>query len=227
MNVHTLVLDRIVGALKALEGEGVLPVGLDPGGIEVAPPRAASRGDLSSNAALVLGRAAGMKPHGIAARLAEKLRAPPDTEAAEVAGAGFLNLRFAPRFWHGVVAAILRQGSAYGRADLGGGERVNVAYVSFVPTGRLHVAHGRAAVLADAIANLLAFVGYEVTREHIAAGRGCRHDGGRDCALPGKGRPRHQGVPARQPLAGGRARVPATPRRRAQKHLHEAARGGR
>jgi arginyl-tRNA synthetase len=174
MNVHALVLGRIVGALEALVGEGALPAGLDLGGIEVAPPRIAARGDLSSNAALVLAKTARMKPREIAARLAEKLRLHPDTETVEVAGAGFLNLRFAPRFWQSVVAAILKEGSAYGRADLGRGERVNVAYVSSAVTGPLHVGHGRAAVLGDAIANLLTCVGYEVTREYDLAESGAQ-----------------------------------------------------
>ena len=99
MNVHALVHARIVSALETLQREGALPAGLDFANVEVAPPREAAHGDLASNAALVLAKAAKMKPRDIADKLAEKLRALPDLEAVEVAGAGFLNLRFAPRFW--------------------------------------------------------------------------------------------------------------------------------
>jgi arginyl-tRNA synthetase len=153
-----------------------LPAGLDLANVEVAPPREAAHGDLASNAALVLAKAAKMKPRDIADKLAQKLRRLPDLEAVEVAGAGFLNLRFAPRFWQGVVTAILREGDAFGRVDLGRGARVNVEYVSANPTGPMHVGHCRGAVFGDALANLLEFVGYGVTREYYINDAGAQVD---------------------------------------------------
>ena len=93
-----------------------------------------------------------------------------------MAGAGFLNLRFAPSFWQAVVTAILKQGAAYGRVDLGRGERVDVEYVSANPTGPMHVGHCRGAVFGDALANLLAFVGYDVTREYYINDAGAQVD---------------------------------------------------
>jgi arginyl-tRNA synthetase len=176
MNVHALVHDQIIAALEALQREGALPAGLDLGNVEVSPPRDPAHGDLASNAALVLAKAAKMKPRDIAEKLAGKLRVLPDVESVEVAGAGFLNLRFAPRFWQGVVAAILKEGGGYGRVDLGGGERVNVEYVSANPTGPMHVGHGRGAVFGDALANLLAFTGYDVTREYYINDAGAQVD---------------------------------------------------
>jgi arginyl-tRNA synthetase len=176
MNVHALVHARIVSALEALQRDGALPEGLDFANVEVSPPRDASHGDLASNAALVLARAAKMKPRDIAEKLAEKLRAQPDVETAEVAGAGFLNLRFASSFWQAVVAAILKQGAVYGRVDLGRGERIDVEYVSANPTGPMHVGHCRGAVFGDALANLLAFVGYDVTREYYINDAGAQVD---------------------------------------------------
>src|SRR5262245_8933831 len=176
MNVHALVHSQIVSALKALQREGALPAGLDFGNVEVSPPRDPAHGDLASNAALVLAKAARMKPRDIAEKLAEKLRALPDVESAEVAGAGFLNLRFLPRFWQGVVAAILKEGDAYGRVDLGRGERVNVEYVSANPTGPMHVGHGRGAVFGDALASLLEFAGYQVAREYYINDAGAQVD---------------------------------------------------
>ena len=176
MNVHALVHARIVSALEALQREGALPAGLDFANVEVSPPRDAAHGDLASNAALVLARAAKMKPRDIAEKLAEKLRAQPDVETVDVAGAGFLNLRFAPSFWQAVVTTILKNGAAYGRVDLGHGERVNVEYVSANPTGPMHVGHCRGAVFGDALASLLAFVGYDVTREYYINDAGAQVD---------------------------------------------------
>src|SRR5262245_10242643 len=176
MNVHALVHARIILALETLQSEGALPAGLDLANVEVSPPREAAHGDLASNAALVLARAAKRKPRDIAEKLAEKLRAQPDTETVEVAGAGFLNMRFAPSFWQAVVTTILKQGAAYGRVDLGRGERVNVEYVSANPTGPMHVGHTRGAAFGDALANLLAFVGYNVTREYYINDAGAQVD---------------------------------------------------
>ena len=114
-----------------------------------------------------------MKPRDIADKLAEKLKALPEIQSVEVAGAGFLNMRFAPAFWQSVVAAVLKQGAAYGRVDLGKGERINVEYVSANPTGPMHVGHCRGAVFGDALANLLRFAGHDVTARvlHQRCGR--------------------------------------------------------
>jgi arginyl-tRNA synthetase len=176
MNVYALVHARIVAALQALQGEGALPAGLDLANVEVAPPRDASHGDLACNAALVLAKAAKMKPRDIADKLAGKLQGNADITSVEVAGPGFLNMSFTPAFWQGVVAAVLKEGANYGRADLGHSERVNVEYVSANPTGPMHVGHCRGAVFGDALANLLEFVGYRVTREYYVNDAGAQVD---------------------------------------------------
>ena len=176
MNVYALVHSRILDALQALQADGALPAGLDFRNVEVAPPRDAAHGDLASNAALVLAKAAKMKPRDIAQLLADKLKADPDIERIEVAGPGFVNLGFRPAFWHGVVAAILKAGPAYGRAQAGRNEKVDVEFVSANPTGPMHVGHGRGAVFGDALANLLAFAGYDVTREYYVNDAGAQVD---------------------------------------------------
>jgi arginyl-tRNA synthetase len=176
MNVHALVHVRVVAALEALQSEGLLPQGLDFANVEVTPPRDPAHGDLASNAALVLAKQAKMKPRDIADRLAEKMRALPEVDAIEVAGAGFLNLKFNPSFWHGVVAAILAQGTEFGRIDLGQGERINVEFVSANPTGPMHVGHCRGAVFGDALVKLLQFTGYEVTPEYYINDAGAQVD---------------------------------------------------
>ena len=176
MNVHARVRARIVAALEALQAEGALPAGLDFTHVDVSPPREASHGDLAANAAMVLAKPAGMKPRDIADKLSAKLKGDPEIVSVEVAGPGFLNLRLAPAVWHGVVTAILKEGDAFGRTDLGRGEKVNVEYVSANPTGPMHVGHGRGAVFGDALANLLAFVGYDVTREYYINDAGAQVD---------------------------------------------------
>lgn len=176
MNVHALVHARIVAALQAMQSDGALPPGLDFSKVEISPPRDPAHGDLASNAALVLAKAAKMKPRDIAERLAEKLRAERDIQSIEVAGAGFLNMRFVPEFWQGVVAAVLKDGDGYGRVDLGKGERINVEYVSANPTGPMHVGHCRGAVFGDALVNLLRFTGHDVTAEYYINDAGAQVD---------------------------------------------------
>jgi arginyl-tRNA synthetase len=176
MNVYALVHSRIIAALQALQADGALPAALDFSKVEVSRPREAAHGDLATNAALVLAKAAKMKPRDIADKLAQKLEADADIEKIEVAGPGFLDLSFQPAFWHGIVTAILKAGPAYGRAEEGRAERVDVEYVSANPTGPMHVGHCRGAVFGDALANLLAFVGYDVTREYYVNDAGAQVD---------------------------------------------------
>src|SRR6185503_11110537 len=176
MNVYALVHSRILAALKALQADGALAQGLDFTNVEVAPPRDATHGDLASNAALVLAKAAKMKPRDIADKLADKLEGDADIVKIEVAGPGFLNLSLRPAFWHGVIAAILKEGPDYGRADLGRGEPAIIEFVSTNPTGPIHVGHGRGAVFGDALCNLLQFTGYQVTREYYVNDAGAQVD---------------------------------------------------
>ncbi len=176
MNVFARVEARVVAALEALKRDGALPADLAITAIEVEVPRDATHGDLSTNAALALAKAARMKPRDIAEKLKEKLQGDDDIAEATVAGPGFLNLTFTPAFWHGLVRTILKEDADYGRSDLGKGETVNVEYVSTNPTGPIHVGHGRIAVFGDALCNLLAFAGYKVTREYYVNDAGGQVD---------------------------------------------------
>ena len=93
-----------------------------------------------------------------------------------MAGPGFITLRRAPSVWQNVARQVLGQGTAFGRAILGAGQRVNVEYVSANPTGPLHVGHTRGAVFGDALASLLDFAGYDVTREYYINDGGAQVD---------------------------------------------------
>jgi arginyl-tRNA synthetase len=175
-NVFRQLRDEVVAALGRMTAAGALPAGLDLSRVGVEPPREAGRGDVSTNAAMVLAKAAGLKPTELAARLSEELARLPIVAKAEIAGPGFLNLWLKDAFWQAQLPVILRARTAYGDSDVGGGQSVNVEYVSANPTGPLHLAHARGGVFGDALALLLAKAGYKVTREYYINDAGAQVD---------------------------------------------------
>ncbi|SCM68347.1 arginine--tRNA ligase [Donghicola eburneus] len=176
MNLFTDIHAVVLAALGQMQAEGALPEGLDFANVTVEPPRDPLHGDMATNAAMVLAKAAKAKPRDIAEKLVEKLTADDRITSAEVAGPGFINLRLAPAVWQGLVAAVLNGGTKFGRSNLGAGKKVNVEYVSANPTGPLHVGHTRGAVFGDALASLLDFAGYNVTREYYINDGGAQVD---------------------------------------------------
>ncbi|UWQ17139.1 arginine--tRNA ligase [Jannaschia sp. M317] len=176
MNLFADIRALTISALDALADEGVIPAGLAQGNVAVEPPRDPAHGDMATNAAMVLAKPARMKPRDIAEALAPRLTADPRIASAEVAGPGFLNIRLAASVWQDIVGAVLTQGADFGRSDMGKGQKVNVEYVSANPTGPLHVGHTRGAVFGDALASLLAYSGYEVTREYYINDGGAQVD---------------------------------------------------
>ena len=166
MNPYRHFRDEVVRLLERMAAAGELPAGLDFGRVAVEPPRDPAHGDLSTNAAMVLAKPAGMPPRALAERLVPRLAEHAAVTAAEAAGPGFINLRLASSFWLDRLREVLRAGPAYGDSDMGRGTKVNVEYVSANPTGPLHVGHGRGAVFGDALAALLAKAGYAVTKEY-------------------------------------------------------------
>ncbi|MBT5860558.1 MAG: arginine--tRNA ligase, partial [Alphaproteobacteria bacterium] len=119
MNFFNDLQERIKVALEAMIGDGTLPGGLDLGAVAVEPPRDPEHGDVATNCALVLAKAAKMKPRDIAEPLAARLAEADDVVSADVAGPGFLNLRMTDGFWHARLAEVLTGGTEYGRSDLG------------------------------------------------------------------------------------------------------------
>jgi arginyl-tRNA synthetase len=175
-NIFALVLDKVRAANAALAADGFMPAGLEQSRIVVEPPRDAAHGDMATNAAMVLAKDAGKKPRDLAEAIAGKLRADELIEKVDVAGPGFINLTLKPAAWTGELRAILAAGADYGCGALGQGEPVNVEYVSANPTGPMHVGHCRGAVFGDALANLLAFANYKVTREYYINDAGAQVD---------------------------------------------------
>ncbi|MFN7053316.1 MAG: arginine--tRNA ligase, partial [Gemmobacter sp.] len=176
MNLFTELRKLVIAELGAMVEAGALPAGLDMTAVAVEPPRDPAHGDMATNAAMVLAKPAGQPPRAIAEALAARLAADPRVARAEVAGPGFLNLRLKPVVWQGLVKAVLQGGTDYGRSDIGGGAKVNVEFVSANPTGPMHVGHVRGAVVGDALSNLLAFAGWQVTREYYINDGGAQVD---------------------------------------------------
>jgi arginyl-tRNA synthetase len=169
-HLFTTMLARVRAAAAPLAGNA------DLSRVVVEPPRDASHGDMATNAAMVLAKDAGKKPRELADAIATALRAEPLVEKVDVAGPGFINLTLKPHVWGEELRVILDSGTEYGRSAMGAKEKVNVEYVSANPTGPMHIGHCRGAVFGDALATLLAFAGYDVTREYYINDAGAQVD---------------------------------------------------
>ncbi|MFA6154384.1 arginine--tRNA ligase [Mesorhizobium sp.] len=176
MNIFADFNARVIKAVEALDLKDSNGGSPDLSRIAVEPPRDASHGDLATNAAMVLAKPTGQNPRVLAERLAQALREDKDVAGADVAGPGFVNLRLQDEFWQAHLTALLGRGRNYGRSTVGGGRKTNVEYVSANPTGPMHVGHCRGAVVGDALANLMAFAGYDVTKEYVINDAGSQID---------------------------------------------------
>jgi arginyl-tRNA synthetase len=176
MNIFADFNARIREAVAALALAPRDGGALDTSRIAVEPPRDASHGDIATNAVMVLSKAVGENPRALAEKIAGILRADADVASVEVAGPGFINLRLADGFWHAALRTMLSAGADYGRSGIGAGRRTNVEYVSANPTGPMHVGHCRGAVVGDVLANLMAFAGYDVTKEYYINDAGAQID---------------------------------------------------
>ncbi len=165
MDVFALFSERVGEALHAqFPDEPQLDGLLER--VVVEPPRDAGHGDLSTNAAMVVAKPLGKNPREVATALATYFASDADVEGVEVAGPGFLNFRLQPGLWHKALRAVAQGGEDYGRSNVGGGEKVNIEFVSANPTGPMHVGHTRGAVYGDALSALMQFCGFDVTREY-------------------------------------------------------------
>jgi arginyl-tRNA synthetase len=170
------VLARVHAVCEALAAEGGWPARIDLSRVVVEPPRDAAHGDMATNAAMVLAKEARAKPRDLAEQIAARLRADDLIASVDVAGPGFINLTLKASAWSDALRTVLREGASYGRSAIGAAEKVNVEYVSANPTGPMHVGHCRGAVFGDALASLLAFAGYDVTREYYINDAGAQVD---------------------------------------------------
>jgi len=170
---YAALLDEVLDELVA---DGTLSAELDRKNVTVEPPRDPSHGDLATNAAMVLAKAAKTNPRTLAEAIRPKLEALPPVTSVEVAGPGFINLRLTPDAWRDELRTIIREGEEYGLSTIGGNERVNVEYVSANPTGPLHMGHCRGAVVGDSLARILEAAGFRVTKEYYVNDAGAQVD---------------------------------------------------
>jgi arginyl-tRNA synthetase len=153
-----------------------LGAGADLSRVVVEPPKDPTHGDMATNAAMVLAKEAKAKPRDLAEKIAERLRDEDVIASVDVAGPGFINLTLKAAAWTDTLRAVLREGNAFGQSAIGASEKVNVEYVSANPTGPMHVGHCRGAVFGDALASLLQFAGFAVTREYYINDAGAQVD---------------------------------------------------
>lgn len=176
MNVFHAYQHKIENILSVMTTAGELPSGLDMSRVKVEPPKEATHGDMATNAAMVLSKAAGKNPRQLGELIAEKMKKMPEIKEVSVAGPGFVNFRLVNTEWASVIRDILALGVHYGDSKMGKNEKVNVEYVSANPTGPMHAGHIRGAVIGDTLANLLKKAGFDVTREYYFNDAGTQVD---------------------------------------------------
>ncbi|MDP4219386.1 MAG: arginine--tRNA ligase [Bacteroidota bacterium] len=154
--------------LKPIFSESILAMAPEfSGAILFETPQNPDHGDLSTNIAMLLAKEFKKAPRIVANEIVGKLRKDPDIiDAVEIAGPGFINIRFSRKYFHDALGKMLSLGSAYGHSTKNTGKTVNLEWVSANPTGNLHAGHGRQVCLGAAIANLLEWTGYKVVREY-------------------------------------------------------------
>ncbi len=129
-------------------------------------PNNPEHGHFATNLPLTLASVQRRPPLEIASVIVEHIENNDNLlENAEVAAPGFINFTIRREAWHRVLSRVVAQGNAYGRSDLGRGQKVLVEFVSANPTGPLHLGHGRGAALGDTLCRILSFCGYDVIRE--------------------------------------------------------------
>jgi arginyl-tRNA synthetase len=176
MNIFNHFNQHILSVLEHLKSQGDLPENLDFSRVVVESPKDPLHGDLATNAAMVLAKAAGTNPRALADKICQQLAKIDHVIKVEVAGPGFINFSLSDDFWRQRLNDILQSPQTYGASNYGQGELVNVEFVSANPTGPLHTGHSRGAVFGDANASLLEKIGYKVVREYYINDAGGQTD---------------------------------------------------
>ena len=144
--------------------------------VRIERPKSRDHGDYATNVALALARLAGMPPRDLAALLAERLREEPGIASVEIAGPGFINVRFDSAAQGDLARIVVVAGRAWGQGTALAGRVANVEFISANPTGPIHLGHTRWAAVGDAIARVLEAAGAKVAREFYVNDRGIQMD---------------------------------------------------
>ena len=159
------IKDMVTTAIKNSVKEGLMNIEVIPE-IEIEEPKEKQHGDLAINTAMVIAKQAKMPPKKIAEIIVSKMD-PSNTfiERIEIAGPGFINFFLKDKFLEETLKLVYERGKDYGRVNIGNGKKVQVEFVSANPTGPMHMGNARGGALGDALASVLDYAGYDVTRE--------------------------------------------------------------
>ncbi len=175
MNIFNHIRNQIVQVCQEIASSENWPeIKLDA--INAEQPKNQDHGDIATNAAMILASQIKQPPRKIAELIAEKLSTSELVTDVEVAGPGFINLRLEQKIWQQQIKYICEDAQQYSKTDVGKGHKANVEFVSANPTGPLHIGHARNAVVGDALARLMDFCGYDVTREYYINDAGAQID---------------------------------------------------
>jgi len=169
--LRTTLQQAVGSALRGISAETInIPE------IQLDVPRNVDHGDFSTNIAMVLAKVVGLPPRELATLIVNRLDSDPILERADIAGPGFINLHIADAAFMRGIGQALNEGVAYGRSDLGSGQRVQIEFVSANPTGPLHVGHGRGAAFGAVLANIFKATGHDVSCEYYVNDAGRQMD---------------------------------------------------
>ena len=175
MNIYQNVEHMLMEAFNTILGPKDI-VKIDQNLINVEPPRDKGHGDVATNVAMIFSKKLSIKPRDLAIKICNELDRNDEVSAIEVAGPGFINIKLVDEVWFKSLHFILKSGKDYGSSTLGTGKKINIEYVSANPTGPLHAAHARGAVVGDALALLLKKTGHEVCKEYYINDAGSQVD---------------------------------------------------
>ncbi|MEE9199413.1 MAG: arginine--tRNA ligase [Dehalococcoidia bacterium] len=175
MTIRDKIEQMVREASQEAQARGLLPQMTLPD-VLVERPQNPEHGDYAATAPLKLARAARMKPLAIAQHLMDLLKPAEEIDTITMVPPGFINFSLKKEWLKGQVGSILAAGSSYGDLEMGGGERVQVEYVSVNPTGPLHIGHGRGAVLGSTLARVLKSAGFSVEQEYYINDAGTQMD---------------------------------------------------
>lgn len=175
MNIYQDVEHMLMEAFNKVLGPKDIGK-IDQNLISVEPPRDKEHGDVATNVAMVFAKILSIKPRDLAIKICNELDRNDYVAAVKVAGPGFINIKLVDEVWFKSLHFILKSEKDYGSSALGAGKKINIEYVSANPTGPLHAAHARGAVVGDALARLLMKTGYEVCKEYYINDAGSQVD---------------------------------------------------
>ncbi|QHZ45253.1 MULTISPECIES: arginine--tRNA ligase [Bacillus] len=165
------IVEQMKDVLKQEIKEAVIKAGLaeekDVPEVVLELPKDKAHGDYSTNMAMQLARIAKKAPRMIAEDIVSSFdKGKASIDKLDIAGPGFINFYMDNQYLTKLIPAVIEAGEAYGETNTGGGERVQVEFVSANPTGNLHLGHARGAAVGDSLCNVLEKAGYEVSREY-------------------------------------------------------------